>query len=245
MAEIIDLHAVAPFGHVYFVDANFAVSAKRTLAFSRALHKWNPTITWSGTATADLILRHADVLPEIGRLNCAHLEIGIESGSESQLARYNKRTSLSDNVNAIRLLRRCGISLGLDFIMFDPETTIGELRQNLTFLHQAELFGTSPPACLFNSMRLYPGTPARTRYIEMLELPDHHLASIEPPFAELPGRSVAPVGKDVSGYLSELAYGRSCTTRAALAHGGQRGGVCREQAKFSPADGGPDHRIAT
>lgn len=184
MAEIKELYAASPFGHVYFVDANFAVSAKRTLAFSRALHNWNPGVTWSGTATADLVIRHADVLEEVARLNCVHLEIGIESGSESQLARYNKRTTVSDNRQAISLLRRCGISLGLDFVMFDPETTLAELRENLDFLFETELFGTSPPACLFNGMRLYPGTPARDRYIRMFGLSDHHLASIYPPLAD-------------------------------------------------------------
>lgn len=185
MEEISYLYGLQPFGHVYFVDANFAVSPKRTLAFARSLHAWRPDVTWSGTATADLIVRHGDeIVGEIGRLNCVRLEVGIESGSASQLARFNKRTSLHDNAEAIRLLHRADISLGLDFIMFDPEVTLRELRENIAFLFQAELWGTSPPACLFNSMRLYPGTPARDTYIRMFGLSSGHLDNIDPPFVD-------------------------------------------------------------
>ncbi len=68
--------------------------------------------------------------------------------------------------------------------MFDPEVTFTELRENLEFLREAGLHGTSPPACLFNGMRLYPGTPAREKYVQMLSLPSHHLASIEPEFVD-------------------------------------------------------------
>lgn len=183
MGEIYELHETYSFGHVALVDANFAVSPKRTLSFARALYDWRPDVTWSATATADQILRHAKVLPEIGRLNCVSLEVGIESGSSSQLRRYNKRTSVSDNMGAVRLLQRCGIGIGLDFIMFDPEVTLAELRENLDFLLEAELFGTTPPACLINEMRLYPGTPARSRYFEVSGQRDYHL-TIHVPFVD-------------------------------------------------------------
>jgi hypothetical protein len=179
MAEIEALRRDRGFGHVYFVDANFAVSVKRTLDFSRRLAAWDPAVTWSGTASADLILRHAEVMPEIAGRNCIQLEIGIESGSRSQLARYNKRTDVDQNGAALAMLARCGISVGLDFIMFDPESSFAELRENLDFLRDNDLFGTSPPACLFNAMRLYGGTPARQRYLGLLGLADDHLDHIE------------------------------------------------------------------
>lgn len=181
MAEIKALHAQRPFGHVSFLDANFFVHVRRTLEFSRSLHAWDPQLTWSGTATADTIVKHAEVLPEIGARNCSFLEVGIESGNAASLARFNKWTTVEQNREAIRLLKQAGIGLALDFIMFEPEMTLHDLRQNLDFLNQTELSGYSPPECLYNAMRLYPATPARVHYVEMLALQPHHLMALTVP----------------------------------------------------------------
>lgn len=184
MAEIQSLYAQRPFGHVNFLDANFFVHVQRTLQFSRALHEWNSNVTWSGTATADTIVKHAEILVEIGSKNCSFLEVGIESGNAGSLSRFNKWTTVEQNREAIRLLKNAGIGLALDFIMFEPEMTLQDLRQNLSFLHETELFGYSPPECLYNQMRLYPATPARERYIQMFGLKSSHLMALTAPFVD-------------------------------------------------------------
>jgi Radical SAM superfamily len=182
MTELEHLYAAEPFGHVSFSDPNFFVHFRRTLEFSRALHAWRPEITWSGTATADFVARHAEVLDEIGGLNCASLELGVESGNDSVLQRFNKRTTVDQNLRAIELLEGAGIALELDFIMFDPESTLDELRENLSFLRRAGLLGHHPADHLYNALKIYPGTPARDRYIEMFGLRPNHLMKLTPPF---------------------------------------------------------------
>ena len=190
MDELRACHAEQPFGHISFVDANFFVHVRRTLEFSRRLHEWNPEITWAGTATADFVARHAEVLAEIGALNCAQLELGIESGSPSVLRRFNKRTTVEQNLAAIELLAYAGIDLELDFIMFDPETTLDELRENWEFFARADLMGYHPVEHLYNALKLYPGTPARDRYVELFGLKPQHLMRLVPPFVH---RDVARV----------------------------------------------------
>lgn len=177
--EIEARRAVEPAEHVLFQDANFFVDARRTLAFSRALHEYDSGMTWSGTATADHVVKHEAVLQEIGGLNCAFLELGIESGNDQSLARFNKWTKAEDNVRAVRMLARAGIPLGLDFIMFEPQMTLEDLQGNITFLRRADLADYYPSEHLYSSLKLYPGTPIRTAYEERhgLRLAPHTISS--------------------------------------------------------------------
>lgn len=211
MKEIKELYDERPFGHINFLDANFFCHVPRTLEFSRTLYEWKKDLTWSGTATADMVSRHATILPEIGCRNCAFLEIGIESGNNETLARFNKRTTVEDNKQAVKILQRAGIEIALDFIMFDPETTLENLRQNLMFLWECDLFGYSPPECLFNGMRLYPGTPARDKYISLFGLSGYHLDSIDPPFQN---PEVAEAYARAENYFNKVQNGAMQTIQA-------------------------------
>lgn len=180
MGEIRESYERAPFGHIVFQDANLFVRSRRTLELARAIHELDPAITWSGTATADHIVRHADVLPELSRLGCAFLEVGIEAGNDSSLERFNKWTTAAVNEIALSLLARQHIAVGLDFIMFEPEMTFDDLIANYRFLERTNLLGTFPADCLFADLRLYPGTPARDQYEarHRVKLPAHRLTSL-------------------------------------------------------------------
>jgi radical SAM superfamily enzyme YgiQ (UPF0313 family) len=169
MSEISYFYKIQAFRHVMFQDANFFVKPSRTLAFAEALYSFNPQITWSATATADNIVKHEDVLRKIGNLNCAYLEVGIESGNNNSLGRFAKGPDAAINQRAIELLDENNIALGLDFIMFEPEMTINDLQQNLSFLMRNELFGRWPADFLFQELRLYPGTVLRDRCADRLQ----------------------------------------------------------------------------
>jgi anaerobic magnesium-protoporphyrin IX monomethyl ester cyclase len=182
LQEIKTIYAKNPFGHICFLDANFFVHYKRTLDFSKSLHAWNPAITWSGTATADSIVQHREIIKEIGRLNCSYLEVGIESGSQLALNRFSKWTTVDQNSEALDLLQKSNIEINLDFIMFDPEVTLDELEENLDFFKRNELYGTYPIEHLYNSLKIYPGTKSRSKYVKMFSLREHHLMNLMPPF---------------------------------------------------------------
>ena len=150
-----------PFEHVIFQDANALVSPTRALEFSRRLAIEFPGVTWSGTATPDHVVKHQEVIAAIGSLNCRSLEIGIESGNDNTLARFNKGTTVATNEAALRTLELSGIAAGVDFIMFDEAMTLGDLIENARFVRRNELVGLWPPALLFQEVRLYPGTQLR------------------------------------------------------------------------------------
>lgn len=68
------------------------------------------------------------------------LLVGIESGSDSVLKRFNKGISAQDSVMAIRILTALGIGLRATFIMFDPLMNFSELEENVAFLERRDIY---------------------------------------------------------------------------------------------------------
>ena len=62
--------------------------------------------------------------------------VGIESGSQSVLDRYNKETTVKQNEHAIRVLNSLGIKCEPGYIFFDPATTKKELLDTYDFFSQ-------------------------------------------------------------------------------------------------------------
>jgi hypothetical protein len=58
---------------------------------------------------------------------------------------------------AIQMIRESGIYVAVDYILFDPDTSLDELKENVEFMKSANIFGHYPPL-LFNRVKSYPGT---------------------------------------------------------------------------------------
>jgi len=97
------------------------------------------------------------VLPDMRRAGFAGFFIGIESGSDSQLQRYHKGVTAEENAAVLGHLHNAGFETDIGFIMFDPEVTLRELRENLDFIRAAGL--TTHPSRLGKALRLVPNTP--------------------------------------------------------------------------------------
>ncbi|PQQ25432.1 hypothetical protein C6H69_22425 [Photorhabdus luminescens] len=150
------------FQHVYMMDANFFVKKDRVLAFSKGLHQiGNGDITWSSSSTVRYLLRLREELPILVKEGLRLVEMGVESGSQTQLNYMNKRVTVQENIDAIRALQENKIDIGLDFIMFYHDQTKTEIIENLTFLIKSGMAEHESLDHYFNLMMLYPGTPVR------------------------------------------------------------------------------------
>lgn len=69
----------------------------------------------------------------------SRLFIGVESGSNSQLERYKKGTTVYSNISAIRYLSLLGIELRFGFILFDPLMSKQDLEENIAFLSRKDI----------------------------------------------------------------------------------------------------------
>lgn len=68
------------------------------------------------------------------------LLVGVESGSDSILKRFNKNMKSSDSIMGIRILTSLGIGLRITFITFDPLMNFSELKENIIFLERRDLY---------------------------------------------------------------------------------------------------------
>ncbi len=65
--------------------------------------------------------------------------LGVESGSQRSLVKFRKYTTVEDNKNAINILRKYGIEPNYGFIMFEPDSTLADIRKNFEFLKEMKM----------------------------------------------------------------------------------------------------------
>ena len=78
------------------------------------------------------------ILQKMKEAGFYNIFVGIEAANNSDLAVYNKTSSVEDNFRIIRLLREIDIHPKMGFIMFNPYSTLETLKQNFTFLLQVK-----------------------------------------------------------------------------------------------------------
>lgn len=103
-----------------------------------------------------------DILLALKDAGLTQVFLGIESGVQGQLDRYNKHVSVEQNRKAIEIVRECGLKLWSGFIMFDPYLTMSELAENMEFVSSTGIARettsiTSAP--FLTRVNLYHGTP--------------------------------------------------------------------------------------
>jgi len=83
--------------------------------------------------------------------------LGIESGSPTQLKRYNKGVTVEENREAIKIMREFGFEIEVGFIFFDPLSVLEELKQNIDFISETNLYETD--SRILGSLRIQEGSP--------------------------------------------------------------------------------------
>lgn len=151
---------------IFFSDDNF-----------RAPDKLVPD--WSATFARELINRNLGVnFIILSRVNDIDKElysllkkaglvgvaIGVESDVERMLETYRKKTSKEINRQAINILRELKIDPLISFMMFDPYSTLDELKENLDFfrdINYVKYFHYTRPLTLLAGydLKTYGGTP--------------------------------------------------------------------------------------
>lgn len=127
------------FTDFYFADPNFigpgTKGRERTLELLNLISPLNITFGME-TRPNDLTPGILDKLVAAG-LNS--LLLGIESGSKSVLGSLDKYSSRSVSEKALRLCREAGIEPEVGFLMFVPDSTASDLKDNFEFLKNNSL----------------------------------------------------------------------------------------------------------
>ena len=121
--EVRHLRNVYGIEHVRFVDDVFSLDRNRT---DQICHLLEPLgVTWLAITRADLV--NADILRRMAGAGCTELCFGVESGSQEQLKRMNKRANIDATVETIGLARKAGIKTKVFLLYGFP----GECRETV------------------------------------------------------------------------------------------------------------------
>jgi anaerobic magnesium-protoporphyrin IX monomethyl ester cyclase len=85
---------------------------------------------------------HDETIAELVGAGLRHILIGIESGRDASLGRMNKMTTVAQNEQALRILRKHGVEPNVGFIMFEPDSSLQDIRTNFEFLRRNDLLRT-------------------------------------------------------------------------------------------------------
>lgn len=158
--EIDDLIVIHNVNSLYFCDADFFASRQHAKSILRILRDRN--VSFKLSSRADSLLRNRDLLEEAIRIGCNSIEVGIESFSDSQLLRYNKKVTSQTNIDAVKMLKgfqsQYKFTVILEMIMFDPLLSFSELKTNIKTIIDLGFDTPIQEGYLFTKLKLYPDT---------------------------------------------------------------------------------------
>jgi radical SAM superfamily enzyme YgiQ (UPF0313 family) len=163
VAEMVELADRDGASHFEFQDDNFFVRADRALAIVEQYAQTGRDFSFAFLTRADQVVKGERYFPALRKAGLRYVSVGIESGSEASLERMVKQTGVEINRRALQILHDNDVAAQVEFIMFEPGSTLDDLRDNLRFIEQQGLFGYFPPL-IFGKLLLMPGTPAREQY---------------------------------------------------------------------------------
>jgi anaerobic magnesium-protoporphyrin IX monomethyl ester cyclase len=127
---------------------------KRALTIASAMRSRDRDYRFSAEMRADVI--DSELLKRLVDAGLQSVIVGIESWAPSQLARLGKRSTVEANERALEVLLAHGPrEIRLGCIMFDPWTTVDELRTQIAFLTRYPHYEIGRYA---NTLQILPGT---------------------------------------------------------------------------------------
>jgi radical SAM superfamily enzyme YgiQ (UPF0313 family) len=149
---------------VIFNDELTLVSKKRALALAEGMRTSGLGLVWHCLARVDCIDR--EIVRELKHAGCASLGFGIESGSQLILDEMNKRVTVDDSREALRVCRQEGMRVNCTYMVGMPSETPETIRQTVEFMSDTGALGH-----LFFATA-YPGTQLWEQVMATGKIPD-------------------------------------------------------------------------
>lgn len=159
-----------------------------------------------------------DVLDMLMEMGLIRIFLGIESFADSALQQIGKGTTADTNIRALEILQQYDIHITYNILMFNPDTTLHEVLQNLKLI---ERFVAIPMN--FSRTEVYQGTTLERQLLETHRLEGDYLSydyrisdSLTQAFFEIVGESFFErnFGKRRLNELAmQLDYGKRILSR--------------------------------
>lgn len=200
--KIISEHGKKDF---YFTDPNFfgpgQGGQKRALKLASLLKP--RSVRFGIEARVNDI--HDETIGALVEAGLRHILIGLESGKDESLRRLNKMTTVAQNERAVAILRRHGIEPNIGFIMFEPDSSLEDVRINYEFLQRNGLLENLSVTAnvLYHHQIILKGTPAFQSLLAegRLEFPGHSVCEGFPSFADNKVAALATIMRRITNFL--------------------------------------------
>lgn len=191
---------------MFIIDADFLVSKDRTIEILNIIKSFPQIRFFNIASCTDSVLRSREILDDMFNAGCTYIEIGVESFSDKQLERYDKRSSVETSIEAIELLNEKKkihkFSYKIDIIMFEPFVTFEDIKISNAFLQKYTYASSLNESNFFHIMDLFPGTKYRVlTENSKLSLPS---SEMDIPFWKFEDDRVANLYKFVSLHNNEI-----------------------------------------
>ena len=117
---------------VFFYDDNFTADRDRTKQMLELMLSRGVAPRWSAQTRVDVV-RDRELLKLMKRSNCYFLYIGFESVNPATLKEYNKRQSIEEIAESVRILHEHGIMTHGMFVFGAENDDAASLRASLDF----------------------------------------------------------------------------------------------------------------
>ena len=140
-----------------FRDDTFTANRDRVLTLMKGIQESGLHPLWNCQSRVNLV--DEDRLVAMKRAGCEFMQFGVEHGSERVLALLDKGTNMRHVRNALALVRKVGMNLGIYLITGIPGETWEDVEQTAALIRD-----TRPQDCQISPLALYPGTRMFDRY---------------------------------------------------------------------------------
>jgi len=146
-------HAITKYGirTAYFIDLEFTVLRKQVVEFCEWLIRKRFDFTWCCQTRLDLV--DDELLGLMKRAGCRLIHAGVEAGSDEILAITDKRITMKQIEEGMKLVHSHGIETACFFMMGFPESGRDEMDRIVRFAKKL-----NPTYALFHIAAPYPGT---------------------------------------------------------------------------------------
>ena len=117
IADVVDEIASIECDNIYFIDDDFLFGEKRLEEFIRLVKERGIHKKYVCYGRADFIAANSDLMKDMKDIGFYYILTGLEAADGRRLKKYNKKTGVRTNAEAVRILNDAGINIMGMFIV--------------------------------------------------------------------------------------------------------------------------------
>ena len=136
-----------------FVDDNFTLNPRRVLDFTEEIlrRKWD--IRWWCFSRVDTVVKNPEMVRKMAEAGNRTMFLGLESASQESLDEWGKKITVDQQIEAVKILKKNGISVYASFILGGLHDTKKSVQETIQYARKL-----NPDTCQFSVLTPYPGT---------------------------------------------------------------------------------------